>query len=44
MKTKEYLIKNLLDITKKITAAKSHFLVDSASNSDLNNPAFIEKI
>ena len=48
---KKDLIKTLLDTIKELTAAKSQpvtkpipsFVVDSASNSDLNRPTSIEK-
>ena len=51
MKKKEVLIKILLDTIKELTATKSHpltkaipsFVVDSASNSNLNSPTFIVK-
>ena len=51
MKKKEDLIKTLLDTIKELTTAKSHpltkpmpsFIVDSASNSDLNSPTSIGK-
>ena len=51
IKKKEDLIKTLLDTIKELTAAKSQpvtkpipsFVVDSASNSDLNRPTSIEK-
>ena len=51
MKTKENLVKTLLDTKKKLTAAKLHpatklirsFVVDSAGNSDLNSPTSVEK-
>ena len=51
MKKKEDLIKTLLDTIKELNTAKSHpltkpmpsFIVDSASNSDLNSPTFIGK-
>ena len=51
MKKKEDLIKTLLDTIKELTTAKSHpltkpmqsFIVDSASNSDLNSPISIGK-
>ena len=51
MKKKEDLIKTLLDTIKELTTAKSHpltkpvqsFVVDSASNSDLNSPTSIGK-
>ena len=51
MKKKEDLIKTLLDTIKELTTAKSQpltkpipsFVVDSASNSDLNGPTSIEK-
>ena len=51
MKKKENLIKALLDTIKELTTGKSHpltkpvpsFVVDSASNSDLNSPTSIEK-
>ena len=51
MKKKEDLLKTLLDTRKELTTAKSHpltkpipsFVVDSASNSDLNSPTSIER-
>ena len=51
MKKKENLIKALLDTIKELTTGKSHpltkpmpsFVVDSASNSDLNSPTSTEK-
>ena len=51
MKKKEDLIKTLLDTIKELTTAISHpltkpmqsFIVDSASNSDLNSPTSIGK-
>ena len=51
MKKKEDLIKTLLDTIKELTTTKSHpltkpmqsFVVDSASNSDLNSPTSIGK-
>ena len=51
MKKKEDLIKTLLDTIKELITAKLHpltkpmqsFIVDSASNSDLNSPTSIEK-
>ena len=51
MKKKEDLTKTLLDTIKELTTAKSHpltkpmpsFVVNSASNSDLNSPTSIEK-
>ena len=51
MKKKEDLIKTLLDTIKELTTAKSHpltkpmqsFVIDSASNSDLNSPTSTEE-
>ena len=51
MKKKEDLIKTSLDTIKELAATKSHpltkaipsFVVDSASNSNLNSPTFIVK-
>ena len=51
MKKKEDLIKILLDTIKELTTTKSHpltkpmqsFVVDSASNSDLNSPTSVGK-
>ena len=51
MNKKEDLIKTLLDTIKELTATKSHpltkaipcFVVDSASNSDLNSPTSTAK-
>ena len=51
MKKKEDLIKTLLDKIKELTATKSHpltkaipnFVIDSASNSDLNSSTSIAK-